>query len=266
MLTFILASGRTGTVFMESALSEVSGVTSCHERYGRLLRIIEAMHASGVANSLFQKIAKGLICFPLYKYRNNDLIHIEVNNMIRSFIDIVFDCFPEATYIHIVRDPREHVRSGVNWTANKPIMKYLKLYFPYLGVHPEKFTLGQTQLDKIFEIVLMNWVRSNECYGSLASKAKNYHLLKFEDFVSAPALFMQKLLQLADYKNYDQEALVQAAVGKASQNRSEKCISSWREWEDKYINYISSRCTDLMSQYGYGNDKEWKDRVLKSSG
>ncbi len=265
MLTFVLSHGRTGTVFLNNLISSLPNVSSYHERHGNFLRIFYHMRYDGIDNRLINKFALKLITNSLDKYNNNQAIHIEINNQIKYYVNDVLKKFPNAKYIHIVRDPREHVVSGVNWTMDKPLNKLFKLYFPFWSPRPKHYSLGNDDISKIFEITNINWFEVNSTYIKLKEKTSNYILLKFEDFLKDQLSFVQKILKLAGYDKWNDVNLIQDRVDKSFKNKStSKVFPKWQKWEDKYVLYIHQKCEKLMSKFGYGMEDEWRQRVDKA--
>ncbi len=262
-LTFILSQGRTGTVFLDNVLSRLPGITSKHERQGHLLRAFYHMRYNGINNRFVNSLALRLIAKPLIKKENSGKPHIEINNQIKYYINSVVDKFPDATYIHIVRDPRTHVVSGLNWTLDKPLNKFLKLYFPYWSPRPHHYTLGKDTLSKLFEITNINWREANKSYLSIEKSIKNYHLFKFEDFVQDQVGFLQKILEIAGYKYWQDREQIEKAIKDSPRNAStKKVFPHWHSWDDRYILYIQDNCSSLMARLGYGQEPEWKEKVF----
>lgn len=262
MLTFILSSGRTGTVFLHNVLSQLPGVSSMHERGNRFFRTIQNLSKQGISIKAFDWLLKKFYHTSLSNIGKNGL-HFEINPAIKFHLNYFLEKFPEANYVHIVRDPRDHVRSGVNWVYGKPANKFFKLNFPYWSSKPSSYPyLGKKQQDKIFEISLQNWKDSQKALFRIKQMTSNYMLLKFEDLVHNPYQFFEDLLYFHNYSlDKDIANILLSNISSAPKNFSQKFFPAWDQWEDKYIRYLYRQCDSLMKELGYGHEANWQERV-----
>jgi len=247
MITFILSSGRTGTVFLNNVVKNIPGITSKHERHGRVLRILNNLKYSGMSNSLFDKIALLLIVTKIKKYKDNsNVIHIEINNMIKYYINDVYKKFPDANYIHIVRDPREHIASAVSWAHTNPISRLIKLYVPYSSPSIKKIK-GENNDTVLSKMALENWKSTNKLYSEIENVSNNYHLLKFEDLKKDSVKFIKIILKISGYKEKYNDVYIEEAVRQAGKNASKN------KGNNKHISnkYIREQCSQLMNKFGY---------------
>jgi len=254
MMTFILSSGRSGTVFIDSALSSIPDIDSSHERMARFLRIFQSMRMHGFKSTVVDKIFFNVYFKPILKHSNRKY-YFEVNPTLKGHIDEAVKYFPEATYIHLIRDPRSHVTSSINWVNNKPINTFFKLYTPFWTPRPDQFTLGNDISSKMFEIATHNWVETNKRYLSLKNKTKNYGLFKFEDLVRSPATFIREILKFSRYPHINiDEIMLSKIIDRASKNESKKSFPPWAHWDDRFKHYLKHHCGSLMKEFGYGID------------
>jgi len=282
-LTFILSQGRTATFFISNVISFLPKMTSCHERNGLRLRMIyHGYYRKLRAETLLDKITKlswgylnidnyaqNLICKGLHKYNKSSQYHIEVNNMIKYYAKSIFIQFPEANFIHIIRDPRTHVQSGINRSYDRKINRFnvsflnrfLKLYFPFWSPRPTKYLLGRSEIDRLFEITVINWLECNKSYMELSKKTNKYYRIKFEDFIDNPLEIIQQILKISGYNDWQNIDLIKKAMILSQKNKSQNRFNHWKKWEDKYIFYLNNKCGELMNKFGYGQEKEWLDRL-----
>ena len=91
---------------------------------------------------------------------SNDTFHFEINPPFIGHLNKLIHNFPEARFIHIVRDPKDYVKSNVNWSNNKTFNKLFKIYFPYWEVKPEKYNYPDIP-SKLFEVSVASWHTKN---------------------------------------------------------------------------------------------------------
>jgi len=194
---------------------------------------------------------------------DKNILHFEISPALKSHLRYFMEEFPEANYIHIVRDPRSHVRSGVNWVSDKPVNRFFKLNIPYWSPKPPSYPyLGENKQDKIFKISLQNWIDSHTTLLGMRQMTSNYKLLKFEDLIQNPFNFIEDILSFNNYAlDKNKEDILQANISSASKNTSHKVFPDWHKWEDKYILYLYRQCDSLMKELGYGLEAEWQERV-----
>lgn len=263
-MSFILSSGRTGTVFLYNVLSQLPGITAKHERLTRIIRIYQNMVVQGKRINILDQLLLACFTRPLSKLDAN-IHHYEINPTVKAHIDKLYHQFPQATYIHIVRDPRSHVASGINWVSDKPINAFFKQKIPFWSPKPSPYQLGQDRESKIFEMALLNWMQSNRNFLELKQKTSNYFILKFEDMVQNPYKFIKDLLVRCDYSITTKvEDILQKALSNSDKNKSNKVFLGWEYWDDKYILYLYHHCDLLMREFGYGFETEWGDRVRRA--
>ncbi len=262
---FVLTCGRCGTVFISDALGQCPGITTCHERNAKILRILQNVIRNGKPVHIAGRIGTAMVRRRLQSLEI-DCVHWEVNLPLRSFLTSVAACFPEAMFVHIVRDPRDHVRSGVNWAEQHPVNRWFKLHMPFWSEKPPAFVAGArgtSARDRIFGIAAWNWYASNTAYSDLENIVSNYSRLYFEDLKADPVHFLNRMLDIAGYPCDEGRALLPSLVTAADRNASQGNFPSWPEWPDEYINVLDRMCGPLMQKYGYGQEKEWHERLTR---
>ncbi len=258
MNVFLLSTGRTGTVFLNKVLSSIPDITSNHEKCGHLLRILSNFRMRHGDKPILQGLAELYVSKHTTPCNN---WHFEINSTL-SYANRLVNFFPEAIYIHMVRDPKSFVRSGVNWALNDVYRTFLDLHFPYWTPRPAKYMLSKSTQSRLFEIVTNQWVQYNEVYSSIEGRQYRYYLLTFEDFRKDPVKFITNILDIIGYyptKNISER--IRALIENTPKNSSVKTVGSWQDWNDDYVLYLHNRCGDLMKKYGYGEEPEWKQRL-----
>lgn len=258
MLVYILSTARTGGTFVLESLSNL-GFSGCNVKNDRILRLF-----NNSQNSILKKIGNRLIKRHLERISRLNHFQVEYNPQIPNFIENILENFPNTIFIHQIRDPRDWIKSMVNWTITSPIKKFFSLYVPFWVLRPDSYHLGADSLSKIFENYVLTWNEKNKTYSNLKFKTNNYFLLKYEDLKANPLSFIKEVLKICGYSNFYSDEAIKKAMATAFTNPSKNFIDSWETWDDKYICFLHRQCEDLMKEYGYGNEKKWQERVSKS--
>jgi hypothetical protein len=260
MPTFVLSTGRTGTVFIKNVLNNLSGVNAVHERNARTLRFFQTMGLNNFHPPLIDKIYDIMFFQSLESDAAYHKCHFEINPPLRAHIEKAVRKFPHAAFIHVIRDPRTLVASGINWSQDKIANTFFKLYLPFWRIRPCKYELGCRKTDKLFEVALLNWTVTNREYAKLKNLTDQYHVLKFEELTSNPIDFIQIILKIANCRG-EHRKQIDELIKTAFKNPSTKNYAAWQNWEAKYAEYLHKKCGELMQQYGYGLEREWLDKI-----
>lgn len=143
-------------------------------------------------------------------------------NIHRSFDRIPY-LFPEAKFIHLIRDPRDVARSsiGMGWAGNV-----------YYGIE--------------------HWIQTEQAWKRLQDKILpgQYFEISFEDLILSPETILKELCSFIGVP-YSEEMFDYADES----TYSPPDPSLVRQWKTKLtireIQYVESRAKDLMSELGY---------------
>ncbi len=143
-------------------------------------------------------------------------------NIYRNF-HVIPEFFPQAKYIHLIRDPRDVAKStiGMGWTGNV-----------YFGVN--------------------HWLETEKAWQKLLPKLEphQYIELKFEALIADPALELHKICQFlniaftSDMLNY--------ADNTTYKKPDIKLINQWQhKLSDREIELVEFKASEYISQYDY---------------
>lgn len=294
-LVFIVSGGRTGTTFFGDYLSDV--VEDCYSEHepdllvgfqaktrkrirrfgvyhmviGRLLR------QTGIRN-LAQKYLAGelsdsQIIQKIYKHRGRYHASIQASLIVESYyvwyglLGPLRKSYPNAKILGIVRDPRDWVRSWMNYGGFYGTSDQIK-WFGQSRVTPA-VTGDKRQAEKWsemdhFEKICWNW---NLTYGLISDFTEgdiNGRVFRFEDIFLAENK-ENSLEDLMDFttcfahRNYSYD--LKKLKAKPSANSSKKTLPSWTDWTPDQAKKMDALCGDLMRSYNYGVETEWLDKL-----
>jgi hypothetical protein len=112
---FVLSTGRCGTSFLTHLLSNEKNVNAVHEPHPEFFYHTILAYQQNKSNS--EKISA---VFDVARYemiRNSfvmDEKYIETNNRITFFAHQIASLFPNAKFIHLIRNPNSFIKSGLS--------------------------------------------------------------------------------------------------------------------------------------------------------
>lgn len=250
-LAFILSTGRTGTQFFESYLTETSPILCLHEpKPSRRFKFMSNMYLSN-------KIKGTTICKQYQKNRQDIFIQtrgnlfVESNNFIFGCIPALNQCFEEIKVLHIIRHPETYVKSHLNhgfWTGHK---KFFAKNVPYwLENVPNK-----KSNDPIL-ILLDRWALVNKQI-SLYKHNNPYFFAKFEDLFSKDlSIASSKINEIRIFLG--EESLAEATNKAYLTNPKNASKKSRNQFliTDSHRQYLKDNYQDLLTEYGYSIDYE----------
>lgn len=267
--TFVLSTGRTGTVYLADLLNQLDGVVALHEpKPSRVLNAWTTAFLEG-------RVAARFMTAALFAKRRKTLknvraeLYVESNNFIAGFADALHDVFETPTVIHLVRDPRDFATSLTNRGDDIGLRGFFNRYIPCWAYVPDGLKKRQlTQLTR----PAYRWVAINEYLSAYGKGRQNYHFFKFEEvFDKNDQTELKRLLRAIGLNakqiaELDFEAKARSDQPKfslldrpsTSANASKyQAMPKWRDWSAEQKRTFDKICGPLMREYGYGDEPEW---------
>ena len=262
-VVFVVSTGRTGTTFLAQAASEL-GADGCHEPGPWWLRHLSNAYASG-------HLDHGRALRILRKQRpviGADRPYLEASCLIYGLVAPLLDAFPEAQVVHVVRDPRTYVQSGLAWGAYRFGGRPLNLA-PYRRLAPPQFTPADPAArlrwvaDDQFDRLCWAWSAMNEAMRTQGAGHHRFRTVRFEDLTDGdrgPGV----LEDLGDDLGLDVPAQRLAELTGNPVNASGAVEpDDWRTWTDDRLHVLRERTADEAAHYGYRVAAE-VDEVLRA--
>jgi hypothetical protein len=261
-VALILSSGRTGTKFLAEYFdANYEGLIARHEpRPSRSLRLASHAHLAG---ALSQERLLSL----LRRKRRRHVdplrapLYIESNPLLSGFAGVIHQVWENPIVIHVVRDPREHVRSSLNHGTASGLKGFSNRFIPYwypdisriLGLADEPSRVG---------MAAGVWTVMNQRLRT-CSQHPDYHLLHYESVFDRSYSGLRELCGILGLEYRDANAPV-APTQRINASRLQ-VIGPWREWSARDCRELERICQPLMREYGYGNESEWRAKLAEDS-
>lgn len=236
---FVLAMGRSGTKFLANLLNRAQGALVCHEPvkddFGAYL---EAFHDEEKAECYIQRFRKKEIYLRTVKL--NVTHYGEVNGVLRRHCNALKRGFPQAIFLHLIRDGRDVVRSMISRQTMTP--KDLNTG----GIGPGKEDRWYDQWPSMdrFEKLCWYWAVENRYLRANINKT-----IKFEDAISNYEYFCKNVLDNLGLKISVEEW--QGAVQSPKNVTEAFLLPSWRGWDLDLSKKFERICGQEMIENGY---------------
>jgi len=172
-------------------------------------------------------------------------IYVESNPYLSGFIEVLGEVFEGACVVHVVRDPRTYVRSGVNFGAFRGMKKLAAEWWP--NWFPKAENWGKLdaieRLAWFWSLVNSYLNRGEEIYG------ERYLRTGFEELFASD---VDGLERLTDWMGLARSSALREEAGKERINASRvQELPSWDNWPASDQQKVMKHCAGLMRMYGY---------------
>jgi hypothetical protein len=246
-LNFVISTGRTGTKFLAKHLNEIEGVLALHEPKPDFLLLankfirneVTISEAKNAIDSNRRYILRN-ICSGEYKR------YVESNNRLYSLIPIINILFNNPKIVHVIRDGRDVVTSGMNrfWYKEKdPFERMEPGWFNnnnYIKLWPKMSR---------FQKICWYWQKKDSIIQELCKQSNNVITVKFEDiFKTKNHAGYYKILDFFDLR----KSKISKPEFKNKVNINYKySFPEWKNWDKKLISSFNKICGKHMRSLGY---------------
>ncbi len=250
---FVLSTGRAGTNYLQRLLARVEGAPDVpHQQAGaRLLNL--------VGTATFQFGQPALAGCVLRAVRSEQVFASTADPLLTMALLQTLPTDTDATIFHLVRDPRDFVRSFLNWKRQSAKRTVLHHAVPLWQPNPwlagdagfaESLAMGK------FERFAWVWAYKNQAIINRFGTHPSYHRFRLEDLTgedgSAETKRLLAALGLEAHtlaENEEQQRV----------NKSRDLFPKWNDWTPRQAAVLHRRAGALMDRLGYGGEPAWLD-------
>lgn len=236
---FVLAIGRSGTKFLAELLNKAPGAYVVHEPVRDDFQAHQrAFHSEEEARNYIHRFRKKEIYL---RARNADIhTYGEVNGILRRHCLVLKEAFPNAKFIHLIRDGRDVVRSMMSrntMKAEDPNTKFIypKRRNPWTNKWPEMTR---------FEKLCWYWAVENRYLRKQIEKA-----VQLEKLVSSYDYFNAELLEPLGLKI--PQRIWEKTASTPKNVTDEHVIPHWSNWDYEIMQKFNALCDEEMIRNGY---------------
>lgn len=257
---FVISTGRTGTKFLASTLSRCfRGVKAIHEPDPDLFEL-GVDYARGLISREIaaQQLLAGRehICESLHVDSND--YYIETNACLNPMVDVVAESFPTAKIVHVIRDPRDYVRSAYSWRVRSSgggMTYYLSdddLRRRITSDDVDESGCQWQQLNR-FQRCCWSWMHHDSLIRTAIAGSERALTIKFETLVAGDLTGFEHVvdfLGLADRQIVFGEPLRQLLHKRVNSNR-EYLLPAWTDWSQQHRREFDALVGPYMEECGY---------------
>lgn len=255
---FIVGSPRSGTSFLGSCISELPEISYHYEPVATksAARYINSQKWDFVRAKRFYRLVYAWL---MRLHADGDLRFAEKTPRNCFLIDFLYQAFPDAQFIHIIRDGRDAALSH----SKKPWLQAASAnsgrressgyrHGPYarFWVEPERVKEFETTSD--IHRCIWAWRRhvSSILEQAQILPAEQYYELRYEDLVSQPQKEAEKLLNYLGIENsVSSQTLYEAFVQAKTTS-----VGGWeREFSEEQLQQVNQEADSLLRQLGYSH-------------
>jgi hypothetical protein len=253
-LVVVVSTGRTGTQALAHHLdASYPDVTALHEpRPSRHLRLLSNQ---AVAGKLPRHAAVRALVRSRQRLfaRTHTPVYVESNWYVYGLLEAVREIAPRVKVLHVVRDPRTYIPSGINFGQFRGLRAIATRFLPYWYLKPEHAkdppALRWSQMTDPQRLA-WHWT---VCNGEIDRVAPlfgdNYLFMKYEEIFSKDAAGLGRLLA---WMGLEENASIREKMREKKVNAStaRRC-PKWEQWEPAERKAVLDMCGERMQQYGY---------------
>ena len=240
---------------MAHLFSKDSRILSLHEPHPSMLDISNK-YIKGFVNE--SEVIKEFKHKRYFYFRKAQLekkeLYIESNNRLYSLIPVIKEIFEDYRIIHIVRDGREVVRSGMNrkYYTNNDV--FFKKRIMALDFKNDEYYSQWNEMSS-FEKTCWWWQKKDSIIYSQVKNCEKARTYKYEElFFSNDAQLFEELIRFIgiDDVTSQKKYFLQNRNKKINKNNLNN-FPKWNEWNDEQKNKFNLIAGEHMQEMGYTN-------------
>ncbi|HMB01014.1 MAG TPA: sulfotransferase [Spirochaetota bacterium] len=246
---FVISTGRTGTKFLARFFNCFNKVYAVHEPRPDFLKTAVKTAVNPVAPD---KLAAHISYFRSALLRDvrrrQKNIYLECNNRLFSLIPSIRKIFPHSKIIHIIRDGRDYVRSGMarKWyTAADRDPRLKAACFP-----DDPYCRLWDTMSK-FEKICWRWQKKDSFIYNSLRDISDAILVKFEDIFTKPYTGLYRICRFIGLEENKIKVIIDRETGRKAHATSNNPFPAWQYWDEKYRKQFDTICAQHMRLYGY---------------
>ena len=236
---FILAIGRSGTRFFSGLLNQIKEAYVVHEPVpDDFYAHQRAFHSEKDAYNYIMRFRKREIYLRIRDMKI--AAYGEVNSALRRHCRALKKAFPNAKFLHLIRDGRDVVRSMMSRKTMTEGDPNTRLIFPPEG-DPWR---GLWSRMSRFEKICWYWQVENNYLRHNISRT-----VQFEKLISDYRYFKENLLTPLDLRL--SEDVWKAEVNRPVNITRSFVIPHWKAWDNEMVEKFNNICGEEMKENGY---------------
>lgn len=255
---FIIGSPRSGTTFLGSCVAELPE-TSYHFEPVATKAAARYVYTQEWNFSKAQRFYRLVYSWLMRLHADGDLRFADKTPRNCFLVDFLYQAFPDAQFIHIIRDGRDAALSH----SKKPWMQAAQAqsskhepggyrYGPYARFWVEPERVSQFESTSDIHRCIWAWRRHTETALKSVAKLPNhqYHELRYESLVASPRTEAEQLLDFLGVTEQRSRQCFHQAVANVRPNS----VGLWRkELSAEQLQQVEQEAGSLLHQLNYAS-------------
>ncbi len=249
-VTFIVSTGRTGTRFFGRFFDTFPGVYARHEPKPDMVKLgveyaagyVSFDRAAAAIERNRRAIGRGL-------QRLGASVYVESNNRFFSLLKPLRHVFPHARIVHVMRDGRDYVRSGLGrqWYTKED-------RFPRLTARmfPDDPYRDRWEAMTRFEKIAWRWQKKDSILADDVAELENTLTVRFEDIFTTPG--RPGLYEISRFVGFSDEVVTEhlERMGAEKMNSTRRPpIPRWPDWDEDLTRRFEEIAGEHLRRCGY---------------
>ncbi|HSE84297.1 MAG TPA: sulfotransferase [Thermodesulfobacteriota bacterium] len=236
---FVLSLGRSGTKLLADLLNEAPGTCVAHEPVIEDFRAHqEAFHSEESARNYIRHFRRKEIYLRVGKEAIST--YGEVNSVLRRHCNALREAFPNATFIHLIRDGRDVVRSMISRKTMTLWDDHTRHIYPTEG---DPYRTKWSDMSR-FERLCWYWQVENRYLRAFVEEK-----VRFEELITSYEYFKQNILY--PLKLEISEDVWRKVMNVRKNVTEEYKIPHWSQWDGVKLESFRKICGEEMIKNGY---------------
>lgn len=247
---FLISTGRTGTRFLANFLNLFEINYAVHEPLPNLLAEGNDFARNRIsAEEIKKKYLAGRQIYFKEILKNRQIKkYIESNNRLYSFIPVIRELYPESKFIHVVRDGRDVVRSGM---SRHFYTKQDKTYRISADLIPDDPYFEKWNNMDQFEKICWWWQKKDSMIFNDTYSFEDSILIKFEEIFNQRDGYpgIKRILSFLNIENVSDD-FIKSKIKKVNETKS-FAVDHWKNWDEDKLKKFDTIAGNHMRKLGY---------------
>lgn len=200
---------------------------------------------------------------------------LEANTQYADLADLLPRAFPQANVVYVIRDPRDWVRSMVNFRAGLYAWRDPRGWFPHMRVRPhdtgEEGLARRWRRMPRFEKIAWSWAARHRAILPRIAGDPRVRLLRYEDLFESAGK-EERFRAMLDFATAFPDgfraevAFDPALLAQRSHSSRDGNFPGWRRWDAELARTLELHCGELMRPFGYGGEPAWAEKLAEGRG
>lgn len=245
---FIVSTGRTGTQFLARFLERFDSVYSVHEPHPDFVELgVDYAAGRGTKEEAVRTMDRGrrAICKDV-KRKGKD-IYVESNNRVFSMVPLLEEVFGPLKIVHVVRDGRDYVRSGMSrdwWYSDKDWNPRMKASYFKDDIYRDRWeTMSK------FEKICWRWQKKDGLIYEGVKGRKDSVTVKFEDIFGEGHKGIYDICRYIGLPKGEVERNIRTMMDRKVNETKAFEMPGWKEWDEDRIRTFDEIAGEHMKRY-----------------